>query len=188
MNFKNLNPWNWIEHEHPSKTSSEQDNKKNLAQREPLSSYPIMRLHQDIDRLFNEAFQSFNMPSMFSHSHFNDSMELFKPNINIEADKNAYTITLEVPGVDENQVELDIANDTLIIKGEKSDTQTQENDKEYHHIERSYGKFERVLALPEDADQKNVDAKFKDGVLSITIKRQQISKAEVRHIHIKRAG
>ena len=187
MKFKSLNPWNWVEHEQTSTKKNGEEKNTNLVNQEPLSSYPIMRLHQDIDRLFNEAFQSFNMPSMFSHSLFNDSMELFKPSINIEAVENNYTITLEVPGVDENQVELDIANDTLIIKGEKSDTQ-KKDDKEYHHIERSYGNFERVLSLPEDADQKNVEANFKDGILSITLKRKQVSKAEVRHINIKRAG
>ena len=75
----------------------------------------------------------------------------------------------------------------MIIKGEKN-KEKEEQDKEFHRVERSYGKFERVLSLPEDAVQEDIKADFRNGILTVTIPRKEVSKAEVRYIHIKKAS
>jgi len=186
MNLKQLNPWNWLNHEEGHNLESDR-NQRSLTSRAMMQS-PITRLHQDIDRLFEDAFRGFNsMPLTWDTSFFSEQDSLLKPNINIESDSKNYTITLEVPGVDEDAVDLDISNDTLIIKGEKK-KENEEKDKEYHRIERSYGKFQRVLSLPEDANQDDIKADFSNGILTVSIPRKEVAKTNVRHIDIKKAG
>ena len=77
---------------------------------------------------------------------------MLRPVVDIAEKDRLYEITAEIPGVDEKDIhlDLDLEGDTLIIRGEKQQSQEQKNDN-YHRIERSYGSFQRVLTLPEDA-------------------------------------
>ncbi len=101
----------------------------------------------------------------------------------MESDKE-YTITMEVPGVEEENVNLELANRTLTIRGDKKKETTEEN-KNFHCIERSYGSFQRVLSLPNDAEEDGIEATFKNGVLTITLPRNLLTK-DVRKINIKK--
>ena len=183
MNIKKYAPWNWFQHE-----SEEEKNAPthSLATR-PLPSYPVFQLHREIDRLFDEAFRGF--PSVFREGLEWPEMTpvLLSPNIDIkETDKN-YAISVEVPGVAKEDVDIQVDGNTLIIHGEKK--QERKEDKEnYHCVERHFGSFERVLTLPKDANAENIDATFKDGVLNINIKREAKSTPkEVKKIEVKAA-
>jgi HSP20 family protein len=77
-----------------------------------------------------------------------------------------------------------LIDDTLKIKGEKKQ-QKEEKEKNYYRMERSYGSFQRILSLPEDADQDNIKASFKNGIMEITIPRKAAPKTEVKQIEIK---
>lgn len=92
----------------------------------------------------------------------------------------------EVPGVDEKDVKVEIANDTLTIRGEKTQ-EKEEKDKNHYRMERSYGSSQRMLSLPEDADQKGVSATFKNGVLTVAVRRKAAPQANVRQIEIQHA-
>ena len=94
-----------------------------------------------------------------------------------------YLLTVEIPGVNEKDVAVDISGNTMTIKGEKKQ-EKEEKDKNYYRIERSYGSFQRVLSLPEDVNQEGVKAGFKNGVLSITMPRKALPKGEVKQIQI----
>lgn len=105
------------------------------------------------------------------------------PHVDIAEGKKEYTITAEVPRVDEKDIDLTLDDGTLRIRGEKH-YEHEDHDKQYHCIERSYGSFQRTLSLPPDADEKQIDAKFKDGVLAITIAKDLKAKSPVRRIAI----
>jgi HSP20 family protein len=90
---------------------------------------------------------------------------------------------VEVPGVDEKDIELTIADGTLLIRGEKR-YEKEDHDKQYHRVERSYGAFQRMLSLPTDADESKIAAKFKNGVLTVTIAKNPDTKPPVRRIAI----
>jgi HSP20 family protein len=111
---------------------------------------------------------------------------MIKPTLDLGATDKAYTIAVEVPGVDEKDVTVEIANDTLTIRGEKKQ-EKEEKDRNYYRMERSYGSFQRVLSLPEDADQDGVSATFKNGVLRVTMPRKAAPQAQVRQIEIQSA-
>nr|WP_281357791.1 Hsp20/alpha crystallin family protein [Desulfobacter latus] len=110
---------------------------------------------------------------------------LLKPRLDLSATDKEYTVSLEIPGVSEKDVNLELADDTLIIRGEKKQKK-EEKKKNFYRLERSYGSFQRTLSLPEDADKDNIKADFKNGVLNITIPRKALpSGTKAKQIEIK---
>jgi HSP20 family protein len=91
-----------------------------------------------------------------------------------------------IPSVDEKDIKLELADDILTIYGEKKQT-SEEKGNNYYRMERSYGSFRRTLALPEDADQDDVSATFKKGVLTVTMPRRTLPQTNVRRIEVQSA-
>ena len=108
---------------------------------------------------------------------------LLKPTLDIGADDKEYSISIEVPGVEQKDIKLEVANNTLTVSGEKKQ-EHEEKDKNYYRMERSYGSFQRVLSLPEDANQDNVAATFKNGVLTVTMPRKSLPASNLKQIPI----
>lgn len=187
MNIKKYAPWNWFKDE-------EQHVPVQNIPRHQSPADPVNHLHNEIDRLFNEAFRGFPTRSFFADFEGrNQTPKLapftLKPSLDIKDDKESYTITTEIPGVTRDDVEIEINERALAIRGEKRQENKEEKEN-YHCIERSYGSFERVLALPRDANPSNIDATFKDGVLTIRIERQaaEAANTEGRKIEVKAAA
>ena len=84
-----------------------------------------------------------------------------------ESDK-AYEVTVELPGIDEKNIEVEVANDNLIIKGEKQE-ENEAKKKDYYLSERHFGSFERRFRLPEGVDADKIEASFKKGLLTVTL-------------------
>jgi HSP20 family protein len=162
MELKNLlTPWNWFKKE---EEQSQTVRSQNLLK---ATDNPLVRFHGDLDKLFENFFQGF--PLLPSQRKGGGSWDgLILPQVDIGESKKNYTITVEVPGVDEKDIDLTLADGTLTIRGEKRYEQ-EDSDKQYHRVERSYGSFQRMLSLPTDADENRVGAKFKNGVLTITV-------------------
>ncbi len=113
------------------------------------------------------------------------SADGFLPRMDLSATEKAYAVTLEVPGVNEEDVKLEVRDDTLIISGEKK-RETREEDAGFYRMERSYGSFQRSLALPEDAEISGITATRKDGVLSVNIPRKAPETPTSRKIEISK--
>ncbi len=162
MELKNLlTPWNWFKKEEEQKQAGQGQHGLNP------TGHPLSRLHHDLDTLFEQMFQG--VPQLSSLNGQRETWGgLLMPQVDIGESPKDYTITVEVPGVQEKDIDLTLIDGTLTIRGEKRD-EHEEKDKHYHRIERSYGSFQRILSLPTDADEHSVKAKFKDGVLTITI-------------------
>lgn len=185
MNLQQLNPWNWFKHEDAS--SSNIPVKYRDADHSPAgpASYPIAQLHQEIDQLFNDMFRSFGSPSRHPRRPVNSLINTagFQAKVNIASDDKNYHISLEIPGLTEKDVSLDLNQGTLVIRGEKKE-EKETKDRHYYRVEQSYGSFQRVLTLPEDADQDNVSATIKNGVLDISLPRRDLPASESKHIPI----
>jgi HSP20 family protein len=138
-----------------------------------------------MDNLFENAFRGFGI-SPFASELFTPltASGLLKPQVDVAATDKEYLITVEVPGVGEKDVKIEVAGDTMTIRGEKKQ-EKEEKEKNYYRVERSYGSFQRVLSLPEDADQEDIKAKFENGVLTITMPRKALPKPEVKEIEIR---
>ena len=97
---------------------------------------------------------------------------------------NAYTITVELPGVEEKDIDLSVDDGVVTLKGEKR-TEREEKGETWFFSERQYGAFSRSFRLPPDAEAGKVDAHLKDGVLTITVpkaapEQSQTAKVEIR--------
>lgn len=188
MEIKKWMPWNWFEKE-------EKDTGKTVPVRREDSqdqgvAFPIalQNFHREVDRIFDQAFRGFGLSQPWLDGVLWPRMAdgMLKPTLDLSATDKEYTIAVEIPGVDEKDVKLEIANDILTIRGEKKH-EKEEKDKNFYRVERSYGSFQRVLSLPEDADQEAVKATFKRGILTISMPRKAMPQADVRKIEIKNA-
>ncbi|NND83266.1 MAG: Hsp20/alpha crystallin family protein [Gammaproteobacteria bacterium] len=183
MKLDKLNPWNWFKHE-------EQESTKPVAvQRNDLPADPLSQLHRDMNGLFDRMWQQMALPGMAMGSGWplNESMGMLKPSVDISSSEKEYTISVEVPGVEQEQLHLELSDNALIVRGEKQQSK-EFKEKDMHRVERSYGSFQRTLSLPEDADRDEIDAQFKNGVLNITVPRKQAALSDGRHIDIRRAS
>ena len=185
MNIKKFAPWNWFQHE--SETGKHAPVRRGTSAAMPTAGYPLMQLHNEIDRLFNESFRGF--PGMlFNNAEWPDMTSLIlKPNIDIkDTDKN-YIVSVEIPGVSRDDVDIRVEGNLMTIIGEKKQ-ETKEEKENYQCIERQYGSFERMLTLPQDADADDIEANFKDGILTVRIKRKAHAvNKESRKIEVKAA-
>jgi len=187
MDIKKLAPWNWFKKEEDEAGAvvpvQRDESKSSYADDNSLK--PLIQLHREMDRLFDNAFRGFGI-APFRSEIFSPltASGLLKPQIDISATDNEYSIAVEVPGVDEKDVKVEVADNTMTIKGEKKQ-EKEEKNKNYYCVERSYGSFQRVLSLPEDASQEDIKATFKNGVLTIKMPRKSLPKSKVKQIEVK---
>ena len=113
--------------------------------------------------------------------------DMLAPKVDIAESKDAINVTAELPGVEEKDVDVTLADGVLTIRGDKkSQRDEQDKDKNWHVIERSYGSFSRTISLPFDPDPAKVEAKFDKGVLHIHLpKPVEIAKKQQK-IEIKK--
>jgi len=106
------------------------------------------------------------------------------PAVDVAETDKAYEISAELPGLDEKNVEVKIANGTLTIRGEKKE-EKEEKRKDYFLSERRYGSFERRFQIPPGVDAAKIDAAFKNGVLTVTLPKTAEAKATEKTIAVK---
>jgi HSP20 family protein len=189
MDIKKLVPWNWFKKEEEEESVAnvpvKMKDSPSYYPAESGAANPLAQLHREVDKLFENAFRGFGL-SPFQSDFFTPLTPsgLMKPHVDIGVTDKEYTITAEVPGVGEKDVKVEVANNTMTISGEKKQ-EKDEKEKNYYRVERSYGSFQRVLSLPEDANQEDIKATFKDGVLTIKMGRKALPKSEVKQVEIK---
>lgn len=167
MNILRLTPWNWL-----TKDVREQ----NPALEAQRQASPFA-LHREIDRLFDDTFRT------MGHGISKTAEGVFSPRVDIAASPAEYTVTAELPGIDEKDITLELKDDVLLLKAEKKQESKEENEG-YYRVERQYGLFQRALHLPEDADIDKITAKNKNGILTIVIPRREPQDTTARRIEI----
>ncbi len=100
----------------------------------------------------------------------------FSPAVDIAETEDAYVVKAELPGLTKDDVNLELRENTLILSGERKQ-ESEEKKKDYHRVESRYGSFSRSFLLPSNIDTDNVDAKFKDGMLEVTLHKKPEHKA-----------
>jgi HSP20 family protein len=135
---------------------------------------PLETLRHQVDRLFEDfARPSLHFP--FGRSSF-DVEPFWKrsmighgiPAVDIAEKDTAFEISVELPGMEEKDIQIKLANGNLVISGEKKD-EKEETRKDYHLSERHYGSFERIFSLPKGVDADRIEARFSKGVLAISL-------------------
>jgi HSP20 family protein len=126
---------------------------------------PFFALNRDINRLFDDFLQPRTLPATGDTPV---ATALITPQINVSETDNEIRVTAELPGVTLDDLEVDVADDMLVIRGEKR-LERNEDDENYHFVERVYGSFQRTVQLPFAADPNQVRASFENGVLTIVV-------------------
>jgi HSP20 family protein len=114
--------------------------------------------------------------------------DMLAPRIDIAESKDAIDLTAELPGVDEKDVDVTLADGVLTIRGQKkAERDEKDKDKNWHVVERSYGSFSRTISLPFDPDSAKVEAKFEKGVLHINLPKPAEVAKKQQKIEVKKA-
>jgi len=144
-----------------------------------LSSNPFTALQQEVDRLFDGFSRGFaGFPSFPTTRELMPSMDVSETDKEIE-------ITTELPGLEEKDIQLNVADNVLTIRGEKKN-EREETKKDYHLVERSYGSFTRSVQLPDGVNADNIKAVMSKGVLKVTVPKP--APAQSKKIDIKAAA
>jgi HSP20 family protein len=139
---------------------------------------PFLALHREMNRLFDDVFRGFDL-APFGFDRGFDRM-IGWPNIEVSDTDKEMKVTAELPGLEEKDVDLELANGVLAIKGEKK---IEMEDKDRLFSERHYGRFERRIPV-EDIDEDKVSASFRNGVLTVTLPKTAQAQRHVKRIAI----
>ena len=112
----------------------------------------------------------------------NEELASFSPRTNVAETKDAYEISLDLPGMKSEDFNIELHEGRLSVWGERS-REEENSDKTWHRVERYYGKFRRTFALGQDVDMDRVEASYKDGVLTLVV--PKVEKAQPRKIQVK---
>ncbi len=156
----------------------------------PVAWHPLEGLRNEVDRLFDAFDRNFwGAPfrrSMFDiESHWpSDVVWKATPAVDVVETDGSYEITAELPGMDDKNVEVKVANGSLTIKGEKQE-EKEERKKDYYLHERHFGSFERRFQVPHGVDADKIEANFKNGVLKVTMPKTAEAQKAAKKIPIK---
>ncbi|HET9717413.1 MAG TPA: Hsp20/alpha crystallin family protein [Pseudolabrys sp.] len=146
--------------------------------RERSVTNPFMSLQREIDRLFDDFSRGF--PS-FANIPGNGGTALV-PSMDVSETDKEIEITAELPGLEDKDVQINVSDNLLTIRGEKK-AEKEQKDKNYRLVERSYGSFERTLELPPGVNPESIKANISKGVLKVIVPKpapSQVKKIEVK--------
>ena len=150
---------------------------------EPARTYadPFTAFRAEMDRMFHNFLQNpaFSMPLPFAGA----GNGLVMPSADMKEGETEYTLTAELPGMAEENVDLSVSNGSITIKGEKTEEKKDEKEN-YHLTERRYGSFHRSFRLPDNVDEAKIKAAFEKGVLTVTMPKSKDGKHQERKIKI----
>lgn len=163
MNMRDLIPWRRANNQTPT-VYRDSDN-------------PVLTLHREVNRLFDDVFRSFDMPAPFSRLSSWPSW----PNVELTETDRDIRVTAEVPGLEEKDMEVLLKDGVLTLRGEKK-SETEDNDRQFS--ERFYGRFERRIGLDAEIDENEVSASFKNGILTVTLPKTEQAQHGAKRIAI----
>ncbi len=139
---------------------------------------PFAMLRREMDSMFDNFFRGFELEP------FEGRIGTFAPRIDVSETDREITVSAELPGLDEKDIDVSLSDDMLTIKGEKKD-EKEDKGKDYYRMERSYGSFSRTIPLPVEVQADKVDATFKKGVLTVTLPKSEQAVKAAKKVTIK---
>jgi len=137
---------------------------------------PFLTLHREMNRLFDDVFRGFGTSNLSSMTEGRFGW----PRLELSDTDKALVVSAELPGMTEKDVQIEIANGVLTIRGEKK---SERNGEGKYFTERYYGSFERQIVLDNVEDEK-AEASFKNGVLTISLPKSDHAREGVKRIAI----
>lgn len=143
---------------------------------------PFTSLQREMNRLFDNFLGG---PTLSPWAPFERGPAgAFIPRVDVSETDREIKVSAELPGLDENDIDVSLTRDTLTIKGEKKE-EKEEKGTDYYRMERSYGSFSRSIPLPVEVDTDKVEATFKKGVLHVTLPKTESAIEKTKKIPVK---
>lgn len=165
MAIKDIIPWN-------------REESRSLSKRTEMPDM-FLSMRDEMDRMFDSF-----LGSSFEQTPFEGRG--FSPQMDVSENDKEIRVAVELPGMDENDVQVSLNRNMLTVSGEKK-IEKEDKSQNYHRIERSYGSFSRSIPLPEGIDQNKIEAAFKKGVLSVVLPKTAQAEKDHKQIKVKRA-
>jgi len=138
----------------------------------------VFNMQREINKMFDSFFRGGTQsdePSNFSY---------WTPAVDITEQDDQYSVKVELPGVNKDDVKITLESNILTIRGEKKQ-EKEEKEKNYHRVERTYGSFQRSFTLPTVVKSDKIDAIFKDGILTISLPKAEEAKPKQIEVRVK---
>lgn len=135
-----------------------------------------------------EPFRSFrpvnsDFESWIDRADVSEGERRWRPNVDVYENEGGYVLKADLPGMNKEDIKIDVNDGTLTIKGEKKLEEKTESEN-YVRVERSYGNFMRSFTLTDDVDTENIEAAYKDGVLEITLTKKEEAKPKEIQVQV----
>ncbi len=161
MAFSDLIPWSW-----------NRDRNRVPARREGDEN-PMVSLQRDLNRVFEDFWGRFDSP-------FDGSLPAAGPRTDISETDDAMLVSVDLPGLDDDDVEVNVTEDMLTIRGEREEKTEKEG-----FTSQSRRSFHRMIPIPPGVDSEKAEAEFKRGVLTVTLPKTEEARARVKRIEVK---
>jgi len=169
MRFRDLVPW------------------KSQRPRDESSDSTMLSLQKEINKIFEGVIASRFASDWMPFKHFGESSSVFSPNINVHETSENIIVYAEVPGLMEEDFDIEITDSQLVLQGEKRVIeQQQEGDVYYQEI--AHGSFQRTIPLDVKVDQDSIQADLRNGLLTITLPKAETEGKSARKISVKTEG
>lgn len=157
--------------------------KHNLIVREPELYFDS--IHQELDNFLRDTF----LATSFAHPLNTIKTTILRPAVEVIQNKENYKIKVQLPGIKKENIEVEIDNDFMTICAqtheEKEEEQEDENNKHYHTSEFRYGKYQRTISFDQPIKSEDAKAQYKDGILTITVPKQNIETKQPKKLTIE---
>ena len=145
-----------------------------LTRWEPFREFAT--LQDRMNRLFRESYNDAGQDESLTTSRF-------APAVDVYEDEHQVILKIEVPGIDEKDIDVRVENNTLTVQGERK-IEKEEKEENYRRVERQYGSFTRTFTLPQTVDSEKVSANYEKGVLKITLPKRAEAKPKQIKVNI----
>ena len=173
MTLKDIVPWRWGGLRH-----WENDDR-------PYESFlrEMDTLHEEMNRLFESFWKDSGSRNFLTRPWQLDDLT---PRVDETEDEKAFHVKVELPGMDEEDVDITLSDSVLTIRGEKK-REKEEEGKDFYRSERSFGIFRRSLPVPVEVEEGKIEARFEKGVLYIELPKSRDAQGKIKHIPVKAA-
>lgn len=127
---------------------------------------PMTRLRDSLNRLFD--YPEFGGMDFF---------EGWQPAVDVQEDKDNFSVKAEMPGMKREDIDVSLHQNTLVLSGERK-REEERKDEGYYRSERYFGKFQRSIPLPQAVDAQKIEARYRDGVLTVKLPKSEQGKAK----------
>lgn len=149
---------------------------------DPISEMAL--LSENINKIFNRFFdEGFLTPrkSIFRDEFFKG---VWSPDVDIYENKDSIVVKADLPGVDKDKIHVEVKDNILTIRGERKE-EKESKDQNVYRVERRFGEFYRSFTLPEKVDASKIKAKYKDGILEVTLPKPEESKGKEVKVEVE---